>query len=67
MVSAAEVELGTLFVNAKEAAALWVTLEELGHLQPATPIQVDNSTAYGIVISSIQQRKSKAIDMQFYW
>ena len=64
MALAAEAELGTLFVNAKEAVALHVTLEELGHLQPATLIQVDNSTAYGIVNSSIQQRKSKAIDMQ---
>eukprot|EP00957_Ditylum_brightwellii_P070734 5375940-Ditylum_brightwellii.AAC.1 len=39
MVSAAEVHIGALFVNAKEAAALWIMLEELGHLQPATPIQ----------------------------
>eukprot|EP00957_Ditylum_brightwellii_P172381 13123491-Ditylum_brightwellii.AAC.1 len=53
MVSAAEAELGALFVNAKEAVALRITLEELGHLQPATPILVDNSTAYGIVNSSI--------------
>eukprot|EP00957_Ditylum_brightwellii_P190942 14539103-Ditylum_brightwellii.AAC.1 len=67
MALAAEAELGALFVNAKEAAALRVTLEELRHLQPATPIQVDNSTAYGIINSSIQQQKSKAIDMQFYW
>eukprot|EP00957_Ditylum_brightwellii_P096279 7333021-Ditylum_brightwellii.AAC.1 len=67
MASVAEAKLGALFVNAKEAAALRVTLEELGHLQPATPIQVDNSTAYGIVNSSIRQRKSKAIDIQFYW
>eukprot|EP00957_Ditylum_brightwellii_P183031 13941315-Ditylum_brightwellii.AAC.1 len=67
MALAAEAELGALFVNAKEAAALQVMLEELGPLQPATPIQVDNSTAYGIVISSIRQQKSKAIDMQFYW
>eukprot|EP00957_Ditylum_brightwellii_P131941 10061071-Ditylum_brightwellii.AAC.1 len=63
MASAAEAELGALFENAKEAAALRVTLKELRHRQPATLIQVNNSTAYGIVISSIQQRKSKAIDM----
>eukprot|EP00957_Ditylum_brightwellii_P206840 15350217-Ditylum_brightwellii.AAC.1 len=48
MVLASEAELGALFENAKEAAALQVTLKELGHQQPATPIQVDNSTAYGI-------------------
>eukprot|EP00957_Ditylum_brightwellii_P050865 3857780-Ditylum_brightwellii.AAC.1 len=44
MASAAEAELGALFVNAKEATALRITLKELGHLQPATLIQVDNST-----------------------
>eukprot|EP00957_Ditylum_brightwellii_P041474 3140550-Ditylum_brightwellii.AAC.1 len=66
MALAAEAELGALFVNAKEAAALLVTLEELGHMQPTTLIQVDNSTAYGIVNSSIRQQKSKAFDMQFH-
>eukprot|EP00957_Ditylum_brightwellii_P150721 11476051-Ditylum_brightwellii.AAC.1 len=53
MVLVAEAELGALFENAKEAATLQVTLEELGHLQPATPIQVENSIAYGIVNSCI--------------
>eukprot|EP00957_Ditylum_brightwellii_P200160 15259109-Ditylum_brightwellii.AAC.1 len=67
MASAAEVELGALFENAKEAVALRTTLQELGHQQPVTPIQVDNSTAHRIVNSNIWQQKSKAIDMQFYW
>eukprot|EP00957_Ditylum_brightwellii_P161152 12270382-Ditylum_brightwellii.AAC.1 len=67
MASAAEVELGALFKIAKKAVALHTTLQELGHQQPATPIQVDNSTAHGIVNSNIQQQKSKATDMQFYW
>eukprot|EP00957_Ditylum_brightwellii_P016830 1268386-Ditylum_brightwellii.AAC.1 len=67
MASAAEVELGTLFANAKEAVLLQAMLTELGHQQPAAPIQVDNSTAHGIVNSNICQRKSKAIDMQLYW
>eukprot|EP00957_Ditylum_brightwellii_P103266 7870799-Ditylum_brightwellii.AAC.1 len=48
MALAAEAELGPLFENKKEAVALQVMLEELGHQQPSTPIQVDNSTAYGI-------------------
>eukprot|EP00957_Ditylum_brightwellii_P092700 7058782-Ditylum_brightwellii.AAC.1 len=39
MASAAEAELGSLFENAKEAVALCTTLQELGHQQPATPIQ----------------------------
>eukprot|EP00957_Ditylum_brightwellii_P198544 15131786-Ditylum_brightwellii.AAC.1 len=67
MASAAEDELGALFENVKEVVSLCTVLNELGHQQPATPIQVDNSTAHGIVNSSIHQRKSKAIDMCFYW
>ena len=38
----------------------------MGHKQPPTPIQTDNLTAFGIVNSSIRQRKSKAMDMLFY-
>ena len=45
MSSAAEAELDALFINAKEAAYIHNILEELGHEQPRTPIQTDNSTA----------------------
>ena len=45
MSSAAEAELGALFINAKLAIAIRHTLEELGHPQPQTPIQTDNKTA----------------------
>eukprot|EP00957_Ditylum_brightwellii_P045403 3441300-Ditylum_brightwellii.AAC.1 len=66
MTSAAEAELGNLFKNRKEAVLVLSTLTELGHQQPATLIQVDNSTAHGLVNSNRQQQKSKAIGMQFY-
>jgi hypothetical protein len=42
--SAAEAELGALFLNAKEAKMMRLTLQELDHPQPATPIHIDNST-----------------------
>eukprot|EP00957_Ditylum_brightwellii_P114484 8729080-Ditylum_brightwellii.AAC.1 len=67
MASAAEAELDALFENAKEVVALRTMLQELGHQQPATSIQVDNSVAHRIVNSNIRQRKSKATDMRFYW
>jgi hypothetical protein len=38
MLSAAEAELGALFINAKMAVSMQQTLEELGHPQPRTPI-----------------------------
>ena len=45
MSSAAEAELGALYINAREAIPLRHLLEELGHTQPPTKIQIDNSTA----------------------
>lgn len=65
--SAAEAELGALYYNAKEAAWLRTSLQDLGHPQPATPIVTDNSCAAGIVNNTCKQRRSKAIDMRFYW
>jgi hypothetical protein len=65
--SAAEAELAGLFHNCKEACPIRIALEELGFPQPATPIQTDNSTACGIANDTVKQRRSKAIDMRFYW
>ena len=65
--SAAEVELGALFYNCKEACPIHTTLEELAHPRPPTPIQTDNSTASGITNDTIKQKQSKAINMHFYW
>ncbi len=53
MSSAAEAELGALFINAKEAVHLRRILLEMGHAQPRTPIQTDNSTAEGIINSRV--------------
>jgi hypothetical protein len=65
--SAAEAELAALFHNGKEAYAIRIILQELGHPQPPTPIVTDNSTASGIANDSVKQRRSKAMDMRFYW
>jgi hypothetical protein len=47
--SAAESEVGACFHNAQSGAPLRVTLTELVHTQPPTPLRTDNSTAYGIM------------------
>jgi hypothetical protein len=67
MSSAAEAELGAIFYNAKDACALRNTLHDMGHPQPATPIQVDNACAVGLANDTVKQKRSKAIDMRFYW
>ena len=67
MSSAAEAELGGLYINAREAVPMRKTLEEMGHKQPRTPIQTDNSTALGVVLNKIQPKRTKAMDMRFHW
>ncbi len=64
---AAEAELGALFVNAKEAVYLRQILIEMGHPQPKTPIQTDNTTAEGVINNIIQPKRTKAMDMRFHW
>ena len=51
----------------KEAVPIRAALEEMGHPQPPTAIVVDNSTASGIANKTVKQRRSKAMDMRFYW
>jgi hypothetical protein len=65
--SAAEAEIGATYVNGQEAVPLRVTLEELRHPQPPTPMQVDNTTADGYANDTIKQKRSKAMDMRFHW
>jgi hypothetical protein len=64
---AAEARLGAFYINSQEAILLWQLLEEMGRPQPPTPIQIDNSTALGIITSTIQPKHTKAMDMRFHW
>ncbi len=39
----------------------------MGHPEPPTPIHIDNTTAVGIVNSTIKKQKSHAMEMQYFW
>jgi hypothetical protein len=67
MSSAAEAEIGAFFTNAKEGTVLHTTLEVLGHTQPPTPLETDNTTATGYSNGTIKQKRTRAMDMRFYW
>ncbi len=56
--SAAEAKLGTLFLSCKEGMIFRLTLEELGHPQPKTPIHCDNATAVGIATNTVKWQRS---------
>eukprot|EP00804_Cyclotella_cryptica_P023660 CCRYP_017686-RA/>CCRYP_017686-RA protein AED:0.36 eAED:0.36 QI:0/0/0/1/0/0/2/0/366 len=53
--SAAEAELGGLFLSCKEGKIQRLILEELGHQQPPTPIHCDNATATGIANDTVKK------------
>jgi hypothetical protein len=57
--SVAESEVGACFHKAQSGAPLRVTLTELGHIQPPTPVRTDKSTAFGILNETIKQKRSK--------
>jgi hypothetical protein len=65
--SAAEAELGALFLNTQEVKILRLILEEMGHPQPPTPIHCDNSTAVGIANSTVKRQRSRAMEMRYFW
>jgi hypothetical protein len=67
MSSAAKAELGAMYINARKAVDKGIILEKMGHKQPATPVQVDNTTAKGIINKRVQPKCTKSMDMHFHW
>jgi hypothetical protein len=67
MSSAAEAEIGALYTNARKGVEERNILKEMGHPQPPTPVQTDNSTAEGIKNLRVQPKRTKAMDMRFHW
>ena len=63
VVSAAEAELGALFLNCQEGMIFKTTLEDLGHPQPKIPVHCDNTTAVGIATNTIKRQRSRAMEM----
>lgn len=67
MASATEAELAALFITAREAVYIRIILIELGHKQPATPLQTDNAMAEAVTNGKVQPKRTKAMDMRFHW
>ena len=60
-------ELGSLFLNTQGIVNLRVALQELGHIQPPTPIHTDNTTATGIIHKTIKQQQPRTMNMCYFW
>jgi hypothetical protein len=64
---AAEAEVGALYyINCREAIPAHHTLKFMGHSQPPTPMQTENTTALCIINNNII-KKLKAMDMKYHW
>ena len=63
--SAAEAELVALLMNVKEVRTIWLTLEELSHPQPPTPIHCENANVAGIANGTIKKQHSRSMEMWY--
>jgi hypothetical protein len=63
---AAEAKVGAHFINCREAVPARHALKFLGHPQPPTPMQTDNTTALGVVTQNVM-KKIKLMDMKYHW
>ena len=64
--SAAEAELGALFIKFKETIPERQSLEEIVHKQPPTPMQTDNTTAHGVVTNNVAIKRLNSMDMRLH-
>ncbi len=67
MSSKSEAILLALYLNAKEGVYIHQILTKMGHSQPRTPTQTDNTTAEGVINNIFQPKRMKAMDMRFHW
>ena len=65
--SAAEAELGALYHNCQTGIIFRLTLADMGHPQPQTPVHCDNATAVGIANNTIKRQRSRSMEMRFFW
>ena len=66
MSSATEAELGALFINCREAIPARHALRAMGHEQPPTLMQTNNTTTHGVVTNNIASKRLKSMDMKLH-
>ena len=60
MSSATEAELAVLYIMTREAVYIRIILEEMGHPQPPTPLQTDNSMADEVTNGKNHAKKNQS-------
>jgi hypothetical protein len=62
-----EAELAGGFQCAQTAVHHRRILHDLGYPQPPTLLRMDNSVAIGLASGKINAKRSKSVDMRFFW
>jgi hypothetical protein len=65
--SVAEAKLAGVFHTAQHGCSLCRILHELGYPQPPTHMRIDNTVAIGLAENKMNAKRSKAMDMRFFW
>ena len=65
--SASDAEINALFIKTRQTIPACYLLEEMGHAQPATTAQTDNTTALGFVTKNLNPRSTKSTDMNNWY
>ena len=66
MSSAAKAELGAFYMNCRKSTPSCHTLIAMGHPQPPTPMETDNTTVLGVINNTIAPRRTKAMYMRLH-
>ena len=65
LASVSDSETAALFYNCKAAIPLRLTLEEMGHPQPKTPVTSYNTTALGLIKKTMIPKSANSYDISF--
>ena len=67
MVSANEDKIGSTYINSQDTVLVRTCLIDIGHPNSPTKLQIDNTIAEAFSKGTLKQKRSKYIDMWFYW
>ena len=56
-----------MYINVREAVPAQKILNEMGHRQPRTPMQTDNSAAHSVLTYNVHPKRTKSMEISFYW
>ena len=67
MTSTADAEIVALYINLQKEIPMLMTIEDMGHKQPPTPTQIDNTTSLGFITKELHPESTNSTDMKHWF